>query len=212
MLSILGRKLCYVTIVLAISLVACGQSTDTGSGGGTTGSVTSAANVTATSGTEQPTSSSTGVDPFTGCSQGIVESDSSSDVPLNGPGIDPMTGSVTPGQYVIATTYLALVPSQTVNAKELGGAVIASLPTMSGLVAVGVTSSKACASLRTLTVWKSEEDMMAFVMSDAHANAMAQISTLSRGTSNLISWEGNETDVSWAAALAHLASTKGGNQ
>ena len=79
-----------------------------------------------------------------------------------------------------------------------------SLASMHGFVAFSLIQSATCASLRTLTVWQTEEDMMAFVVSPAHLKAMPRISSLSRGTSNTVGWQANETDATWSQAIAHL--------
>jgi len=193
MMSGTCRGLVALAIVCSGSLLACGDSgaTSGGGGSGTTGS------------------GAGGADPFAACSKGALEADGSDDVAMTGPGVDPKTGALAPGHYVIASTYLALVPEQAAHAQDLGSAVVATLPKMKGLVAFGLRSSQSCVALRTLTVWTSEDDMMAFVMSPAHAKAMVQASTLSRGSSNIVSWEGNEDAASWKEAAAHLAHDTG---
>jgi heme-degrading monooxygenase HmoA len=152
-------------------------------------------------------------DAFAGCSKGLLESDreEDSDVALAGPGVDPETGALKSGSYLIATTYLAVKPEKIARALELGGPVVQSLFTMQGFVAFSSTASVSCATLRTLTIWESEEDMLNFVVSRAHLEAMAEISDLSRGTSNTVSWQGSEQDTSWERAAALLASESSGD-
>ena len=171
----------------------------------------SASNGDASSAITTDASSTAGGGPFADCSKKTLEADKQ-DQQLAGPGVDPDTGALAPGHYVISSTYLAMVPEQSEHAQQLGGAVIQSLPSMQGLVASGFASSTSCATLRTLTVWQSEEDMVAFVSSPAHAAAMAQTSTLSRGSiSNVISWEGDETNATWEEAAKQLAKQTGGD-
>lgn len=144
--------------------------------------------------------------PFEGCSKGELEPDRMGDLQLRGPGVDPETGALPPGNYLISTTYLALKPDMVQRAMELGGPVMQSLFTMKGLVGAATLQSTSCAALRTLTVWESEEDMFTFVGSPAHATAMGQITTISRGTSNAISWEASEAQATWEEAARRLAS------
>ena len=141
---------------------------------------------------------------FAACSKAVLEQDLGQDTALVGPGVDQKSGQLAPGSYFIATTYLALKPDQVDAALELGQPIVESLASMHGFVAFSLTQSATCASLRTLTVWQTEEDMMAFVVSPAHLKAMPRISSLSRGTSNTVGWQANETDATWSQAIAHL--------
>lgn len=149
--------------------------------------------------------------PFEGCSKGELEPDRQGDMVFRGPGVDPETGALPPGNYLISTTYLALKPEMTQRAMELGGPIMQSLFTMKGLVGVATLQSSSCMSLRTLSVWESEEDMFAFVVSPAHASAMGHAASLSRGSSNAISWEGSEAQATWEEAARRLASETGGD-
>ncbi|MGK4005270.1 hypothetical protein WMF31_21755 [Sorangium sp. So ce1036] len=149
--------------------------------------------------------------PFDGCSKGELEPDRQGDTILRGPGVDPETGALPPGNYLISTTYLALKPEMTQRAMELGGPIMQSLFTMKGLVGAATLQSTSCVSLRTLSVWESEEDMFAFVGSPAHANAMGHITSISRGSSNVISWEASEAQATWEEAARRLASEAGGD-
>lgn len=154
----------------------------------------------------KPNDGSTATDSaFAKCSQGALESDRGDDTALAGPGIDPATGQLAAGDYQIATTYLALQPNKAARALELGGAVVQSLFGMHGFVAFSTTQSNSCATLRTLTVWETEEDMLAFVTSPAHAAAMSEVSELSRGSSNTTAWKGSEKDATWERAAGYLA-------
>ncbi len=153
-----------------------------------------------------------GPDPFASCKKGELEADFAEDMPWAGPGVDPETGEVAPGSYRIATTYLALRPDKQERFGELSQPVVESLGTSQGLVAVKTGGSMACSSLRTYTLWESEEDMFAFVASPAHAAAMSYTSELSRGTSNTISWDGDVATATWAEATARLAAETTGDR
>ncbi|WP_437673557.1 hypothetical protein [Sorangium sp. So ce131] len=145
--------------------------------------------------------------PLSGCEKGKIESDFFEALEPSGPGVDPQTKQVRAGSYVIASTYLALKPELDHGAAmEVSGPVIEAVMTAKGTVAMMAGRSTACSTLRTLSVWESEEDMLAFVMGPAHVEAMSHTSELSRGTSNTISWEGNEEDVAWEEAARQLAS------
>lgn len=148
-------------------------------------------------------------DAFSACSSGELESDRGDDAALVGPGIDPETGQLAAGSYLIATTYLALKPDKAARALELGGPVVQSLFAMQGFVAFSTTQSNSCAALRTLTIWQSEEDMLTFVMSPAHLEAMSAVSEVSRGTSRTFAWEGSEKEATWERAANHLAADPG---
>jgi heme-degrading monooxygenase HmoA len=183
---------------LFVSLVACGtsDSSPTTTGGGGNGSGGSGAG---------------GSDPnaqFKACKKETVEPDFKTLQPLSGPGVDMTSGKVKPGKYIVATTYLAANPNEVKRTFSLSMPIIGSLPSMKGFVAASFGQSNACATLRTLTVWESEEDLMTFIMSPAHAAAMKQIGTISRGTSNTTDWESKGDDATFADAAKKLGSDK----
>jgi len=188
-------------LMLALSVAGCSDDS-TGNGGGGGESAGGNAGIGGSGGAD---------DAFASCAKGEIEPDFVEDAPLAGPGIDPKTGAVVAGDYFVATTYLALKPGQLESLFELSGPVIATLMTSQGLVAVGTAQSESCLAVRTLTVWQSAEDMVAFVTSTAHATAMAETSTLSRGTTNTISWAGDETTVSWQEAAVRLEAEASGD-
>jgi heme-degrading monooxygenase HmoA len=150
--------------------------------------------------------------PFAACSKGALEADLEGDAALAGPGVDAETGKLEPGSYLVASTYLALEPAQVERALGLGGPVVESLFDMPGFVAFSTLSSRSCAALRTLTVWQSEEDMLAFVASPAHVAAMAVVSELSRGSSNTVAWDGTEQDATWERGAEFLARETSGDR
>lgn len=143
-------------------------------------------------------------DDYAQCSKGEVEADITTSLALAGPGVDPDTGMLTPGDYLVATTYLALQPGKVDTVVELSGPVIESSFTLPGFVAMTIAGSEACNTLRTLTVWESEQAMFAFVASPSHTRAMAQTGNISRGTSNTITWEGDADSVTWQKAAREL--------
>lgn len=153
----------------------------------------------------QPSSSGgQGADPFLACSVTALEPDWREDAPLVGPGVDAASGELKPGSYRFATTYLPVKPEKAAAVLELSAPVIQTLQSSPGLVAVATGQSASCAVFRTLTVWESEEDMLAFVLSPAHVRAMAETSAVSRGSAATISWQGSAADGSWDRAVERL--------
>lgn len=150
-------------------------------------------------------------DEYADCAKGEIESDIATSLPLAGPGVDPDTGELSPGNYLVATTYLALQPDKMETAIELSGPTIEHVFTLPGFVGVTIAGSAACNSLRTITIWESEEAMFAFVASPAHTRAMAQTSVVSRGTSNTITWDGDEKSVTWQEAARQLGQEEDGD-
>ncbi len=184
-------------LALALPTASCSDDSS-GSGGGTGG--------------ESALGGAGGAaDAFPGCTKGELESDFVEDTPLVGPGVDQETGALAPGNYFIATTYLAMEPGVLDHVLDLSGPVISTMMSTEGFVAVSTTRSESCLTLRTLTVWQSEEAMFELVASPAHSTAMSEMSELSRGSSNTLSWEGTAADASWEVALEKLAAEVGGD-
>ena len=97
--------------------------------------------------------------------------------PFFGPGFDAEQGVVlgtAQDSYVASTTWVFIKPDQQERFFQVAGAVIESASQLDGLVGMSLAGSDKCGSARTLTVWRSEQAMMDFVVSDAHAAAMAQ--------------------------------------
>lgn len=160
---------------------------------------------------EEDADSKPDADTYVGCAKGDLESDMTTSVELAGPGINPETGELTPGTYHIATTYLAIQPGKLETAIELSGPIIESSFSLPGFVAMTIVGSESCNTLRTLTVWESEEAMFAFVASPSHARAMAKTSEVSRGSSNTITWDGDVDSVSWDEAARRLGLEEDGD-
>jgi heme-degrading monooxygenase HmoA len=131
--------------------------------------------------------------------------------PLAGRGYNPDQGLTGPLQdsYIASTTFLILNPDQTARFEELTGALAADLQTREGLVAVGFGQSQKCGTVRTLAVWASEQAMTDFVLGDAHAAAMAEVSVV--GLNGAVThWEvtPDEIPMSWELARTKIAAVE----
>lgn len=191
------RRFCSIGLglgALALALPTASCSDDSTSGGGGAG-----AGGEATVG-----GAGGGDDAFAACTKGDLEADFFEDTPLTGPGVDQETGALGEGTYFVATTYLAMKPGTLDHVMELSGPVINTLVSSEGFVAMSTARSESCMSLRTLTVWASEDEMYEFVASPAHSAAMSEISQLDRGSSATLSWQGTAADANWDTALAKL--------
>lgn len=166
--------------------------------------------------------SSTTEDPFAGCDRGILEPDligqdamgNPAPVAWTGPGADPETGELVDdgNTYVVSSTYLALMPDPAAQQAfgETMGPVIPTLFGNPGMIATSLGTSMECSTARTLTVWASQEAMMAFVTSDAHANAIARVAEISRGDSLVTHWTGAAIpEITWDEALARVLADEG---
>ena len=145
------------------------------------------------------------------CIRDALEADIQYDMPLTGPGVDPATGKLVappPAGYAVSTTYLALKPDAASNARfqALVGPVISDLERQPGLRAIQFSRSKACATVRTFTVWQDEAAMLAFVSGSAHARASAGIAEVSRGGSAVAHWHATTLDqASWPYSARSLS-------
>lgn len=154
----------------------------------------------------------TGAPDFSGCSRGNLEADFGA-MPLSGPGVDSATARLRPppeGRFIMSSTYLSMPTTSAARARfsELMAPVGERLASQRGLLAYSLGASDRCYTARTLTVWESEEAMLDFVLSPAHASAMAAVSEVSRGQSLVDHWEERDaSQVSWAAAADHLSSS-----
>jgi heme-degrading monooxygenase HmoA len=116
-----------------------------------------------------------------------------------------------PGEYVFATTYLRLPLRRSALARfnELNGPMGEALAGNPGSLRVVTRLSEKCNTARTLTVWRDEAAMMAFVTSTAHGQAMGSVREVSRGGSITAQWRGPASEFAWAKATENLAvSTK----
>lgn len=162
-------------------------------------------------GSSQPTSEPA-PEPEEACTRGKLETDLVF-APLAGPGVDPATGTLVPppaAGYVVSSTYLALLPEPAAQAQFQGlvNAIVGELQQQPGLVAFQLASSMSCGTARTVTVWRDEPAMFAFVAGPAHGNARAAVREVSRGGSAVTSWEAVGLEqTTWQYAAEQLAAT-----
>ncbi len=127
--------------------------------------------------------------------------------PLVGPGLDPKAGWLEPLQdsYIAHSTQILVRPEQLDAFFEASAAVQTQLEATPGLVAVAFGMDPTCGYIRTLGIWRSEQDMYAFLGSGAHAQAMARTLELSV-TGKTVSWSISAADgpPSWESAFAEL--------
>lgn len=140
-----------------------------------------------------------------------IDADFAEVAPLAGPGYDPGAGLLDPIQdtYFVHTTQILVRPDKQAEFQATVGEIVGQLMQSAGLVAVAFASEPNCGFARTLGVWRSEEEMYAFVISGAHAEAMAQTTELSL-TGKTTSWSATaaEIPVTWAAAMEKLAAVE----
>jgi heme-degrading monooxygenase HmoA len=105
-----------------------------------------------------------------------------------------------PSGSLVATTSLQLRTDEAslVAFQEVGGRVVESLFGSDGLLAAAIVTSDQCAVARTVTVWDSEEAMLAFVGSASHAEAIGRVGEMSRGGSVTTTFVTSpSSDLSW---------------
>lgn len=225
--------LCVATTLVGLGAAGCGDDTGGGSGGddaasASTADSTSDATSTGTSGSSG-TVSGTGTGGGSSASTGSAstgsggnayaylfdceETDFEDDFPLGGPGFDPETGIIGEPQetYLVATTQIYRKPEKAGEFMAAAGPVLSTLNESEGMVAFGIGSSAACGCARTLSVWKSEEAMLSFVASDAHAAAMLQVNDLAY-TGRTTHWEVTAEELmelDWDVARAKVEDIEG---
>jgi hypothetical protein len=221
----------YQPLLLLTLLTACGDDSDAADTSATPSDTTGDAESTDTadSSADAPastsgadTSSSTDDDPFADCDRGTLESDlmgadaMGNPIPVAwfGPGADPMTGElIAEGtSFVVSSTYLAIKPEAAAQ-QAFGEAVsplVDALLANPGVVAIQLGTSMECGSARTFTVWQDEAAMMAFVVGDAHASAIARTPEISRGGSVVTHWTATSiAEITWDEAIARIAADEG---
>jgi heme-degrading monooxygenase HmoA len=131
--------------------------------------------------------------------------------PLSGPGVDPATGKLAPGTYLLSSTYLRLSTDAAAQKTFQAAfkAISDTLPTQPGLIAWQVATSSECLTARTLSVWKDDASMYGFAGGPAHADAVAKIGTISRGGSVVTHWSGTEADATLDVGIAHVSVAPG---
>lgn len=150
---------------------------------------------------------STGVaaDPYA-----CVDADFTVDLPLAGPGWDPEAGLVDPqAQYVVSTTQALPFPDQLEAFGALAGAAGMAAAMTPGFVAASFATEPNCGFARTITVWRDEASMYAFVTGDAHAAAMAASDeVLASGRTTHFTISAEQMPYEWDAALAEIAAVE----
>jgi hypothetical protein len=128
--------------------------------------------------------------------------------PLAGPGYDPAMGLVEPVQdtYVVATTKVWVPQEAQEEFLQLSGTVTQELDATPGMVAYALGVESTCGFFRTLSVYRSEAEMVSFVVSDAHALAMSRYGDLVV-TGKTSSWQlaADAFPPTWAMADERLA-------
>ncbi len=128
--------------------------------------------------------------------------------PLSGPGYDPAMGLLEPvqGTYLVATTKVWVPESNQEEFLQLSTAVAQELDQTPGMVAYALGFEPTCGFFRTLSVYRSEAEMVSFVVSDVHALAMSRYSELVV-TGKAASWEisAEAFPPTWASADERLA-------
>jgi hypothetical protein len=198
---------CGLLVALG-ALTACSN----GAGGDTTTTGSGGASSSASTGT----GTAIGRDPpgIPGCTGAVLEDDIKDVSTIHGPGVDPNTHEVLPlpSTAVMSTTYLALRTDMATQNKfgAVLGPILPTLANQPGLLAVVFAKSAHCSTERTLSVWKDEMSMFAFVGTKEHTNAIDNVGVISRGGSAVTSWATtNPADATWAAAVPHLADGDG---
>lgn len=190
------------TNLSAALLVLCACTGDQGddTGAATSGTSTSGAETT---GEPEPTSGegSTG-------EPACVEDDLAI-VDFRGPGYDADMGGLLPplqDTYIASTTVLVLRPDKMndfINAVTPMFAVLEANP---GFVGYSLAGSEKCGTQRTMTIWRDEDAMLAFVISPEHQAGVGMASELST-TGTVTAWDITkaEVPVAWTDAIARAA-------
>lgn len=150
-----------------------------------------------------------GADPGSGSAMhyDCVEPELQVGVPLAGPGYDPETGLIDPqDEYVAHTTQLLVAPEGMAMFEEDIERILAQLMVTPGLVAVSFASEPTCGFVRTLGIWRSQEAMVAFVTSGAHADAMSNgMSYTITGRTTHWTVSSEEVPVPWEVAVERIS-------
>jgi hypothetical protein len=133
--------------------------------------------------------------------------------PLEGPGyVEGVLTSEAAGPFTVSSTLLILKKDDP-EAKPLFDknmeAINTALPVSPGLVASSLGLILFGDGYRTLTVWESEDAVLEWVISDAHATAMSEMATHSDPSSKVVSWSMTRAELeagppSWEDAKARL--------
>jgi quinol monooxygenase YgiN len=147
----------------------------------------------------------------TKCKAEVLESDFQTIGGLTGPDVDPATGKLKPGNYVLSGTYIRLTTDpkgQAVFRQDFQG-IAAILPSQPGLAAFQLATSDECLTGRTISVWKDEKSMMSFVSVPEHKQAMIDIPKMSRGGGAVTHWSDTEAGATFDTAALKLGEEPG---
>ncbi len=136
------------------------------------------------------------------CLKGSIEPDLSG-TEWKGAGV--VDGKLTPGNYVIAATYIKLSNDGYSTFQKVLKPIEEALPSTDGLIGYRTLGSRECFTGRTISVWRDEAAVYRFVASDAHAAAMAKGSELSRGGSLTTHWADTEQGATLEKSAQMLA-------
>ena len=104
--------------------------------------------------------------------------------PFEGPGYSLSEGllSEAPGPFVVGTTWIVLSddPEAQPTFDKHMSAMIDVVDDAKGLVGKSLSQPIGTEGYRTLTVWESEEDMLAWVVGETHAAAMSDMADLAK--------------------------------
>jgi heme-degrading monooxygenase HmoA len=148
-----------------------------------------------------------------GCTHDQLEADLQTEG-FMGPLVDPTTRElklVAGEQYVVSSTYGVPKPGEdgaplTERYRQLFGAVEQQLKREPGLLALQLSQSDACGSGRTLAIWKTEDQMYDFVLSQAHRDAMSAASEILQPGYAVTHWSATSTgQMTLAEATRQLA-------
>jgi heme-degrading monooxygenase HmoA len=120
-------------------------------------------------------------------------------------------GALVPGQYVFSTTALRMkrTAASAARFRQAMELITPALQTQSGLLAQATATSERCNVARTLTVWRDEASMYAFVRGAAHRAAVQSVGEISRGGSRVTHWNGSAAEATWANAAQVLEASTG---
>jgi heme-degrading monooxygenase HmoA len=186
-------------------LVACTGEPGDDTGADSSGGSTDVGGTTGDESTGAPTPTTTG-DESTG-EPACVEDDLQT-LDFKGPGYDPENGGLVPplqDGYVASTTVLVLRPDKMNDFFGVAGAMFGVLEANPGLVGYSLASSAKCGTQRTLTIWRDEAAMFAFVASPEHQNGAGMAAELST-TGTVTAWDITQAEVpvAWADAIARV--------
>lgn len=113
--------------------------------------------------------------------------------------------------YLASSTLLSLKADEASQRRfgEVMAPIISQLPAQEGLIGFALGTSAKCGYARTVTVWKDEEAMGKFVLSDAHRAAMSVGSDVSvHGAVTHWTVGAGDLPLSWEAAREKIAAAE----